>query len=109
MSMRVGAMRVPFLLQSETLIAGDQGGGSLSQWQTVGSFWGRLDAYTKGYRAALDENITHQVVTRYRSNLAFQLGQRLAFEDRYFIIRFVREVDDRQRLVALYLEEVRYL
>ncbi len=102
-------MRVPFLLQSETLIAGDQGGGSVSQWQTVASFWGRLDSFTDRYRASMDEKISHMVSARFHSGLAFQLGQRLVFEERFFIIRMVREVDDRRLFVALYVEEVRYL
>jgi len=108
--MRVGSLRVLFRLERETLIAGDAGGGSISQWAETAVFWGRLDTLSQSYRATLDERLTHVVTARCPSSIAFSLGQRLESPDgRFFVIRLVREMDDRRRFVALYVEEVKYL
>ncbi|HAX90911.1 MAG TPA: hypothetical protein DCY07_01720 [Rhodospirillaceae bacterium] len=109
MTTRSGSLRVPFLLQSETLIAGDEGGGSVSQWNTVATFFGRFEHYSEKYKATIEFHLTHQITTRYNPMLKFELGQRVVHEDRLFMIRDVRDIYEDKQWIALYIEEVKYV
>ena len=100
-----GMMKTHFMLQTQEMIADDGQGGSLTQWNTVASLWGRLDRYSDSYRASVHDRLTHQVVTRANPSLTITAGQRLALNERTFLIREVRDLFEDGRWVGMYVEE----
>lgn len=106
--MRIGRLNVPFLLQSETLVADGEGGHNGS-WLTLASLWGNLRVASEESPSDLKRKITHHILVRYRTDFEIQTGQRLVKDGRAFLIRAVSNVGEDDRWLRLFVEETKVL
>lgn len=103
--MRIGELKIPFLLQEESLAAGTDS-GSVSLWTSLGVLWGKITAITDGLLASdLSRRVSHKITARYRADIVVKTGMRLSYNDRVFLIRAVRNKDEGRRWLDLYVEE----
>lgn len=94
--MRVGSLRVPFILQEQA-----SGGGGA--WSNVAVFWGSIKAEKVGDAAS------HVAVVRAGEAGGVETGMRLAWEERNFLIVGVERIDEGPWWVRVFLREEKAL
>ncbi len=102
----VGNLRHGMIIEAP-LRAGDDGGSAATSWSFVATVWASVRP-TSG-REIVDADgvsarISHEVIIRWRSDLTAAMR----FHDgaRIYLIRAVRDVDDRRRRLTCLVEEV---
>jgi SPP1 family predicted phage head-tail adaptor len=79
-------------------------GGSVDEWSSAGNFWCKvtpLSANQRLYAKRLEENITHKIVTRYRSDLTVGIEQRILWRGRLFQIQSVIDIEERRQFLEI--------
>lgn len=102
---RIGELRQRLSIEQPQR-TGDGGGGASETWVGIGEVWARVRPLSGEERAdadALAGVVSHEVVIRYRTDLApemhFRRGERL------FDIRAVLDLDDNRRFLRCLVEE----
>jgi SPP1 family predicted phage head-tail adaptor len=102
----VGNLRHGLIIEAPVR-AGDEAGSAAMTWSFVATVWAALRP-TSG-REIVDADgvsarVSHEVIIRWRSDLT----SAMRFHDgaRIFLIRAVRDVDDRRRRLSCLVEEI---
>jgi hypothetical protein len=102
-------LKTLFDLQKEEVFMRSEDGSMVTQWVTVASLFGRLDSYGNGVGLTRENGLTHQIVVRCNPELMIKTGQRMLSNERAFLIRGVRALDEPAHWTALFVEEQNYL
>ncbi len=84
----------------------DGGGGQDIAWSTYLTARALVDPLSGGeqlHAHALKARVSHKIVARYRAGITADM--RVKFGARYFNIRFVRNVEERNRWIEIYADE----
>lgn len=104
---KVGKMRWRLLLQDGHIVA-DGAGGAMTEWVTVATVWGDLQALSgvkAVYELRYSKRITHRITMRYRQDPAPKIGMRFSFGARNFAILAVADVGESKRWLEVLVEE----
>ena len=97
----IGNMRHRIEVQSQTATS-DGAGGWVRVWQTDLSAWASiqpLNGYEKFQASQMETDITHKIMTRYQSGITTK--HRIKFDDRYFNIVEVLNIDQRNAMLKI--------
>lgn len=100
-----GKMRRQAVLESPQEVSDGAGGYSLS-WQEEATLWAEMRPLSGKEKVVADKlqaSLTHRVVLRYRDGVTPQM--RLQMDGRYFNIRRVINVEERNEFLELLVEE----
>jgi SPP1 family predicted phage head-tail adaptor len=86
----------------------DGAGGVTRTWEPLGEVWGAIEPLSLDDKLVSDKRLgvlTHRVTLRHRTDIA--LVHRFVLGARVFLIRAVRDPDERRRLLECLVEEER--
>jgi SPP1 family predicted phage head-tail adaptor len=104
-SISIGRLRQKVTLEKATSTT-DNAGGCTETWASVVSFYADIrpsggdEAYRQG---KVQDKITHKVYCRWRSDI--KTAYRLKYESRYFNIKSIKNIDERDRFLELTCSE----
>lgn len=104
-AMHIGDLRTRLVLEAPSRAA-DGGGGAAVTWSAVAEVWGAVKPVAGAESYALDRlagNVSHEIVIRYRGDVAPQMRFRAG--PRVFDIRAAFDPDARRRWTKCLAEE----
>lgn len=104
-SISIGRLRQKVTLEKASETA-DGAGGCAIAWSSLASFYadirpqGADEAYRQG---KVQDKLTHRIYCRYRADIKTEY--RLKYETRYFNIKGIKNIDERDRFLELTCSE----
>jgi SPP1 family predicted phage head-tail adaptor len=105
--MRIGELRKQITIQAEAPTADGAGGYALA-WTNVATVWAEIKPVS-GNKVFVDQHleghVTHQIKTRYRSDLTITTDMRIVHNNRVFNIHSITNTDERNQWWVMLVEE----
>lgn len=103
--MQIGKLRHRIAIQEATVTQSDTG-YAVKTWSTVTTVWGRIEPLS-GREALIAQQISpelsHKVTLRYYPDLTPE--HRIKFNDRYFDVNFIRNLEEKNRVIIVLCKE----
>lgn len=103
----IGAFRHRLTLEAPDEIE-DGAGGVTRSWQAIAQVWASIEPLSLGERLAAEKRVgllSHRILLRHRTDIT--LSHRFLLGMRVFVIRAVRDPEERGRVIECLVEEQR--
>jgi SPP1 family predicted phage head-tail adaptor len=84
----------------------DEMGGSTLTWSTFATLWASITPMKAGevfWAKHLEHRVTHKIMIRYYEGIT--AAMRISFDSRYFHVKAVRNIDEKNEWMELVAEE----
>jgi len=104
----VGRLRTMLHLQKAVKVL-DMGGGHTIEWAPIAVLWSEVipvSANERYHAMALESNVTHRIITRYRPDISVTPELRIIDNNgTQYNIRGVMDIENRKRFLEILVEE----
>lgn len=103
----IGAFRHRLTLEAADEVE-DGAGGVVRTWQAIAQFWASIEPLSLGERLVSEKRVgllSHRILLRHRTDIT--LSHRFLLGMRVFVIRAIRDPEERGRVIECLVEEQR--